>query len=227
MASVVAGATAAVGLIEFNWGGPPYDGGFAGDLMFFGGFLALGQAPFVAAILWCVFGEAGAGRGLRYAVALWTGVLWPVAGFVGWTLGSYLEVGISAPLYAATRSLAGVVPWTAIGVGQAGIVGIALAVAPRASTRGRGGRWTVVFAGVAAWTAASVLGGMCYEFWAALDVAARQNHLNDAIGRFLEGLGAAENVAYVVVPHVLFLPLLYGIPTGFALIVIRGVLLRC
>lgn len=100
-----------------------------------------------------------------------------------------------------------------------------MVVAPGARTRRRGGRWAPVFVGVAAWTAASVCGGLCYEFWAALDVAARQNRLNEVIGRSLEGLGMAENVAYVVVPRALFLPLLYGLPTGLALLAIRGVLL--
>lgn len=100
-------------MVELNWGGPPYDGGFAGEAVFFGGFLAVGQAPFVAAILWFLLGEAGASRGQRSVAPVVAGVLWPLAGFVFWTIGSYYEAGISAPLYSAARPLAGLLPWFA------------------------------------------------------------------------------------------------------------------
>lgn len=90
----------------------------------------------------------------------------------------------------------------------------------------RGGRRRAVLVGVGAWITATVFGGLCYEFWIALDVASRQNRLNDAIGRTLEGVGVAENVAHVVVPHALFLPVLYGVPTGLAILALRWILAR-
>lgn len=72
----------------------------------------------------------------------------------------------------------------------------------------------------------TVPGGLFYELWAALDVAAGANPVNEVIGDLLLGLGVAENIARVVVPHALFVPLLYGTPTGIAVVVIRRASLR-
>ena len=47
-------------------GGPPYDGGFLGDLALFGGFLALGQAPFVAVFVLATHGRAAERTGIGY-----------------------------------------------------------------------------------------------------------------------------------------------------------------
>lgn len=217
---VPAGALAGVGLIEFNWGGPPYDGGFMGDLVLFGGFLALGQAPFFAGFVWFLSRQAGNPRWQRYLVAAGLMIAWPLVGFVGWTLGSYIEVPLSTsiPLYSALRVLAGSVRWLVFGV----IEGVVLALAIVPAFR----RWGRAALGALAWIAASVVGGLLYEAWSATEIAARSNELNEAIGGFLEGFGVAENVAHVVVPHALFVPVLYGIPTGVAFVVIRRAVLR-
>lgn len=45
--------------------------------------------------------------------------------------------------------------------------------------------------------------------------------LADVTGATLEGAGVAENVAFEVVPNALFLPIVYGLPTGLALVTIR------
>lgn len=217
---VPAGALAGVGLIEFNWGGPPYDGGFMGDLVLFGGFLALGQLPFVTAFVWFLFRQAGIPRWQRYAVAAGLMITWPVVGFVGWTLGSYIEVPLSTsiPLYSDLRVLAGAVRWLVFGVAE-GVV-LALTIIPALRRWGRVALWAL------AWIAASVVGGLLYEAWSATEIAARSNALNEAIGGSLEGLGVAENVAHVVVPHALFVPVLYGIPTGVAFVAVRRAVLR-
>lgn len=76
---------------------------------------------------------------------------------------------------------------------------------------------TLVLYGVA-WVAATIVGGSFYEYWRSLDIAVRENHLNNSIGLSLTSAGLAENVAYVVVPNALFVPILYGTPTGLALV---------
>jgi hypothetical protein len=217
---VPAGALAGVGLIEFNWGGPPYDGGFMGDLVLFGGFLALGQLPFVAAFFWLLLRQAGDPRRQSYAVAAGLTIAWPLVGFVGWTLGSYIEVSLSTsiPLYSDLRVLAEAVRWLVVGVAE-GVV-LAVTIVPALRRYGRAAFWAL------AWIAASVVGGLLYEAWSATEIAARSNALNEAIGRSLEGFGVAENVAYVVVPHALFVPVLYGVPTGAAFVAIRRAVLR-
>ncbi len=80
-----------------------------GDLVLFGGFLALGQLPFVAAFVWFLFGQAGYSRWQRYAVVAGLMIAWPLAGFVGWTLGSYLDVSLSTvmPSHSVLRVLVG------------------------------------------------------------------------------------------------------------------------
>lgn len=217
---VPVGALAGIGLIEFNWGGPPYDGGFMGDLVFFGGFLALGQAPFFAVFVWFLFRRLGNPGWQRRAVAAGVTIAWPLVGFVGWTLGSSIEVLLSTsiPLYSDLRVLAGAVRWLVFGVAE-GVV-LALAIVP--ALRG----WGLARLFTLTWIVASVVGGLLYEAWSATEIAARSNELNEAIGGVLLGFGVAENVAYVVVPHALFVPLLYGIPTGFALVAIRRAMQR-
>ena len=209
--SVGAGALAGVGLIEFNWGGPPYDGGFAGELALFGGFLALGQAPFMAVFAW------SACRRVRGSVAVYVGALtsvaWTVVGLVGWTLGSFVEVSLETPLYSVKSLLAGVLPWAVVGALQAVVVAAVIA--------GAGNPRAALFAG-AVWAVASILGGFSYEYWTFLDVAAKQNRIKDVIGSYLESAGVAENVAFEVVPAALFLPLLYGAVTGLALAFVGG-----
>lgn len=206
---------------EFNWGGPPYDGGFMGDLVFFGGFLALGQAPFVAAFVWVMLREAQ--RSLRSNYTAGTvAVFWTLAGFVGWTFGS----AICVSLYSVPDVLAESVRWVALGAAQG--VFLAAALIPVASPPGNGeepqetsaseeesaGRGSATrrarsatFSRVfAAWVAASVVGGLLFESWRATEVAARTN--------VLENLGLAENVANIMIPYALAVPILYGIPTG-------------
>lgn len=217
---VPAGALAGVGLVEFNWGGPPYDGGFMGDLVLFGGFLAFGQVPFLAGFVWFLFRQAGNPRWQRHAVAAGLMIAWSLVGFVGWTLGSYIAVPLSTsiPLYSALRILTGAVRWLVFGVAE-GVV-LALAIVPALRGWGRAAPLAV------AWIVASVVGGLLYEAWSATEIAARSNEINEAIGGSLESLGVAENIAHVVVPHALFLPVLYGIPTGLAFVAIRRAVLR-
>lgn len=218
---IPAGALGGFGLVEFYWEYPEggYDGGFVGDLVFFGGFLALGQAPFIASFVWANARRSLAEhspwrRDIAGVVALLTVVAWPVAGFVGWTLGSFAEVPISTalPLYSALGVLAASVRWLVFGVAEGVILALVIFLAVRELRR-------AVFCAFA-WIVASVVGGLLYEAWAATEVAARSNDLNEAIGGFLQGIGVAENVAYVMVPHALFVPVLYGIPTGFVFLLV-------
>ena len=206
---VSAGTLAGIGLIEFNWGGPPYDGGFAGDLMLFGWFLALGQAPFVAGFFLALRMEGRFAGGIGAAVFL--AVLWAFFGLVGWTLGSYFEVWLQTPLYSGLRVLAGVLPWLCVAVLEAVVFVIALDRVPPGAR---------LVCGLV-WVAAVGTGGFLYEWWNFLDIAAMQNPIKDAIGAYLEGLGVAENLAFQVVPLALSLPLLYGVPTGLALLAIH------
>ncbi len=217
---VPVGALAGAGLIEFNWGGAPYDGGFMGDLVLFGSCLALGQAPFVAGFVWFLFRKVGSPRWQRCATVAGLMIVWPLVGFVGWTFGSYIEVPLSTsiPLYSALRVLAGAVRWLVFGVAEGAV--LALAIVPVILRWGRAALWAP------AWIAASVVGGLLYEAWSATEIAARSNGFNEAIGGSLEGLGVAENVAHVVVPHALFIPVLYGIPTGVVFVAIRRAVLR-
>ena len=225
--SAPVGALACIGLIEFNWGGPPYDGGFAGDLMLFGGFLALGQAPFVMFFVSSLSGSAvdTAWTGLVSAVS--SAVSWMIAGFVGWTMGSFLEVGLATPLYSGAGVLAGVLPWILVGAIEAVVLAAALAsvLSLRASDRpapsGRAGRSVTLVVSGLVWIVSSVIGGLLYEYWVSLDVAARQNPIKDAIGTYLEGVGIAENLAFEVVPGALAFAILYGIVTGLVLVAIH------
>ncbi len=127
---VPAGALAGVGLIEFNWGGPPYDGGFAGSLLLFGGFLALGQAPFFVAFvprLLCRGATSGDGGGMGGGLVTGTAVWWVFAGFLGWVVGSAVQVALpisyspfspSLPLWAFGTAL----PWLCMGIAQTPIL---------------------------------------------------------------------------------------------------------
>lgn len=215
---VPAGALAGVGLIEFNWGGPPYDGGFLGELVLFGGFLALGQAPLVALFVLMLHGRAvGWARDGNVAAGL--ALSWTLAGFVGWTLGSYFEIFFATPLYSNLRVLAGAASWLLVGVLEGGVLIVALASVEDRRSGSRGSTGALVICGVA-WILASTVGRLLYEIWYSFDVAARQNPIKDAVGAYLEDAGVAENVAFEVVPLALFVPILYGIPTGFALIAI-------
>lgn len=220
---VPAGTLAGVGLIEFNWGGPPYDGGFMGDLVLFGGFLAFGQAPFVA---WYFARGVGGGSSRRYAAAVAVAIAWPLAGFFGWTFGSFVEVSLSDifPLYSHSNVAARSVRWLVVGVAEGFILA---AVLPAPGSRRDAGRARVALLGLcAAWAGVSVFGGLLVESWAALEFAARSDEVNQIVGGFLEGSGVAENVARVVVPYALFVPLLYGIPSGWVFWAIRETVAR-
>ena len=228
---VHAGALAGWGLVEFYPEYPEggYDGGFMGDLVFFGGFLALGQAPFVAVFVWFCACAAGSRSWRGYTAAVAVAIAWPVAGFVGWTFGSFVEVSVSEPLplYSDLRVVVGSVRWLVVGVMEGFVLATAVGIFSASEPRGSAGRpWAVLLGLGAAWVAGSVIGGLLFEWWEALEVAARSNELNEAICGYLEGLGVAENVARVVVPYALFLPLLYGVPTGWVFSVLRGTVVR-
>ena len=179
----------------------------------FGGFLALGQAPFIFVFVSALVGRSRAG----YVAAVLSAVSWPLMGFVGWTFGSYFEVGLQTPLYSDMRMFVGILPWLMVGA-----LGGVVMVAALASV---GGLRAAGTSGVV-WVVASAVGGLFYEYWHSLDIAAKQNQIKGAIGTYLEGFGVAENVALEVVPVALFLPLLYGIPTGLALLGIRRLVRR-
>ena len=215
---VPAGTLAGVGLIEFNWGGLPYDVGFMGYLVLFGGFLAFGQAPFVAVFVWSLVRGVGAQSWRRYTAVVTVAVAWPMAGLFGWTFGSFVEVSLSDIfLYSHSSVAARSVRWLVVGVAEGFILA---AVLPAPSWRRDAGR--VALLGLcAAWAGVSVVGGLLVESWAALEFVVRSNEINQAIGEFLEDLGVAENVARVVFPYALFVPLLYGVPSGWVFPLIR------
>lgn len=215
-----AGALAAWGLVEFYAAYPAggYDGGFMGDLVFFGALLALGQAPFAAVFAWSLLGAAGVRPWRRRLGAAGAAVGWSVAGLVGWVLGSYVEVPLSGsvPLYSDLSILTGSVRWVVFALVQ-GVVFVGALSLGSGVPRDRAVLFGLAFL---PWVTTSAVGGLLYEWWASLDVAARSNGVNRAIGGALTDAGVAENVAYVLVPHAIFVPLLYGVPTGLAFFVI-------
>lgn len=228
LACVPAGALAGAGFVEFNWGGPPYDGGFMGDLVLFGGSLALGQAPFVFFFVLRLCRGTERRPWTGYVVAVCSALLWTLMGFVGWTVGSYYEVGFETTLYSSLGVLAGIFPWLSLGALEGIVLMVILAAAWRlrrdvsgSRVRSRGFAGTLVVSGVA-WALASSIGGLFYEYWASFDVAARQNRIKDAIGALLEGAGVAENVAFEVVTSALVIPIVYAVPTGLVFVVIRA-----
>ncbi len=80
---------------------------------------------------------------------------------------------------------------------------------------------------VAAWIVASLVGGLMFEGWVVLDVvAAGEKGIVETIGGYLENHGVAENVARLVVPYALSVPVLYGLPTGAVFVGIIGGLFR-
>ena len=218
---VPAGALAAWGLVEFYAEYPSggYDGGFMGDLVLFGAMLALGQALFVAFFVWGLPGSAGVRPWRRRLAVAGATIGWSVAGLIGWTMGSFVEVSISesAPLYSPVSVLAGTVRWLVFAAVQGVVLAGAVALAPDAS----GGRAGLFGKAFSLWAATSAVGGLLYEWWASLEVAARSNGVDQAIDEHLTNVGVAGNVAHVLVPHAIFLPILYGVPTGQAFFVLH------
>lgn len=223
---VPAGALAAWGLVEFyaEYPGGGYDGGFMGDLVLFGALLAFGQAPFVAFFVWTLSGAARDLRRGRGLAAAGVAIGWCLAGIFGWTLGSYVEVSVSesVPLYSPVSVLAGSVRWLIFAAVQGVVLAGAGSLAPGAF-RGRAALFGKAYF---LWVATSAVGGLLYEWWESLELAARSNGVNQAIGGTLTGEGVAENVAYVMVPHAIFVPILYGVPTGLAFFILRAATLR-
>ncbi len=194
------------------------------DLVLFGGFLALGQTPFVFFFVLKVCGGVEGRSRSGYVVAVWSAFSWALAGFVGWTAGSYYEAGFETPLYSNLGGLAGVLPWLFVGVLEGVVLVVDLAAAGGLRNGGRsrlrGSAGTLVASGVS-WALVSSIGGLFHEYWASFDIAARQNWIKDAIGAFLREAGVAENVAFEVVPSALVIPVLYAVPTGLILAAIR------
>ncbi len=213
---VPAGALAAWGLVEFypEYPAGGYDGGFMGDLVLFGALLALGQAPLVAFFVWKLLGAAGVRPWRKGFAAAGVAICWSVAGVVGWAVGSYVEVSVSGsvPLYSALSVLAGAVRWLVFAVFQGVVLAGAVSLVPGALRD----RAALSGTGFSLWVATGAVGGLLYEWWESLDLAARSNGVNQAIGGALTGAGVAENVAHVLVPHAIFVPILYGVPTGLA-----------
>ena len=226
---VPAGALAGVGLIEFNWGGPPYDGGFAGYLLLFGGFLAVGQAPFFVAFvprLLCR-GDAsrdggGSGDGLLAGPVAGAAVWWIFAGFLGWAVGSMVKVGLpisyspfspSLPLWAFSTAL----PWLCVGIAQAPILASVDGGSGRAGTGVGNARAVASLVRGVCWALASAVGGVLVETWMHFQIAAGGGSLTLGMVDSLRGLGVAENVAQGVIPYALSIPVAYGAPTGVVL----------
>lgn len=113
-----AGALGGVGLIESNWGGPPYDGGFLGYLFLFGGFLAAGQLPFVIPFFTRLSPLAGLGPALG----------WVPVGFLGWGAGSVLRTLALPTAYSPTDPSLPL--WLLVGMGQAALLLAVVAGAP-------------------------------------------------------------------------------------------------
>ena len=225
---IPAGAVAGIGLVEFNWGGPPYDGGFLGHLILFGGFLAFVQSPFVAAFVCSVSGEEDESR--WGAAALSRMAAWTSMGLFGWLLGSLTSTLSPMPVavsygYVVNESL----PWMGAGIFEALVLVGMLAPAP--SPRGRWLLLARLLGAYAAWVAASALGGILVEWFVAHEVAdGLQGHARPTITEVwssrLEGFGVAENVARVIIPYALVITALYGPPTGLALLVARRIVGR-
>ena len=214
-----------MGLIEFNWGGPPYDGGFAGSLLLFGGFLALGQAPFFVAFvlrLLCrrdmLRDDGGPGGGLAAGAAVW----WIFAGFLGWAVGSIVQVGLpisyspfgsSLLLWAFGTAL----PWLCVGIAQIPILGSVNRGSGRAGTGVGDVRAVSSLVLGVCWALASAAGGVLVEAWMHFQIATGGGSLMLRMAESLQGFGVAENVAQGVVPYALSIPVAYGIPTGAVL----------
>lgn len=192
--------------------------------MLFGALLALGQAPFVAVFAWSLPGAAGVRPWRKRLGVAGVAITWSVAGLVGWVLGSFAEVPLSGsvPLYSDLSILTGSVRWVVFALVQGVVLAGALSLASGA-LRSRAVLFGLAFL---AWVMTSAVGGLLYEWWASLDVAARSNGVNQAIGGALTGAGVAENVAYVLAPHAIFVPILYGVPTGLVFFVVWRVGIR-
>jgi branched-subunit amino acid transport protein len=228
---VPAGALAGVGLIEFNWGGPPYDGGFAGYLVLFGAFLSLGQAPFVFAFARHVLARASVPSG-RYGLAplLAAAVGWAVAGLLGWTFGSALSILVPVSM-ASTTDLSSAyfvsrtIPWLGMGLLQALVLSAVLSPALRAGAASRRARVPGVLAVCAVWAVTSAVGGLLVEgvvAWQTVrSFVGDRRSIAEALSGSLQGVGVAENVAGAVIPSSLVVPALYGPPTGLALLAVR------
>ena len=121
-----------------------------------------------------------------------------------------VSVSESVPLYSAAHVLAGSLRWLVFAVAQGAVISGVAALVPGALR----GRAALAGTSFLLWVTTSTLGGLLYEWWESLDLAARSNAVNQAIGGALTDLGVAENVAYVLVPHAIFVPLLYGVMTG-------------
>lgn len=219
---VLAGALAGVGLIEFNWAGPPYDGGFLGHLVLFGGFLSAGQLPFVVFFL-CRNLAVGAGRSLT-RLLVGVSALWVFLGFAGWILGSIVKVALPIayspfePSFLLWVFWTGL-PWFCVGVVQALLVALALTRRWRIVGDGAGGYRAsrVVLVGVL-WSLACAVGGALVETWMYFQItAAVDGSLLLTVGGYLREAGVAENVAEFVLAYAFSVPVLYGIPTGLIL----------
>lgn len=140
MVCLPAGALAGLALIEFNLGGGPYDGGFLGYLVLFGGFLALGQSPFLfyfSRALQQHYSDSSPEADTTLGAALG----WVLTGFAGWTIGSVVSIGwpgVSAGIepsvaYLSSRAL----PWLVMGLLQGGVHRLFNSFTSASSTAGR------------------------------------------------------------------------------------------
>jgi len=202
-----------------------------GDLVLFGAFLSLGQAPFVFAFARHVLARASVPSG-RYGLAplLAAAVGWAVAGLLGWTFGSALSILVPVPM-ASTSDLSSAyfvsrtIPWLGMGLLQALVLSAALSPALGSGVARGQARVSRTIAVCAIWVATSGVGGLSIEWFAAWQTALSAGEGGRTVTwvliESLQGLGVAENVAGTVIPSSLVVPALYGPPTGLALLAVR------
>lgn len=224
MVCLPAGALAGLALIEFNLGGGPYDGGFLGYLVLFGGFLALGQSPFLfyfSRALQQHYSDSSPEADTTLGAALG----WVLTGFAGWTIGSVVSIGwpgVSAGIepsvaYLSSRAL----PWLVMGLLQGGVFAMSI------SGAFHGRAFALLFWSYGVWSAVTVLGGLLLEGFIALLTPQQpgglelQEPYSSTVGNYFREIGVAENLANIVLPCSLLVALLYGLPTGIALVAIR------
>lgn len=234
---VPAGAVAGAGVIEFHWEATRNgDGGFMGDLVFFGSLLALGQASFVGVFAWSLMRSAGKPVWQRYALAVAVAVAWAVAGVLGWILGSAASVFLPIRYSPVEPSLIWILGqslrWMVYGIVESIVLMIAAMVAVSGSLRNSAGdavrsRWPVraaLFGLCALWAPVSAIGGFLFELVVAESAVGASRFGGGpyyALVGSLESIGVAGNVAGTVIPYALLIPVLYGIPTGLVFVAIR------
>ena len=167
---------------------------FLGELILFGGLLALGQVGFVAS---------------RFREPLFSTILWFLLSFFGWIGGSTMAfVGLRIISYNPAEPSALQVfflslPWVFLGLGQA----VALATFS-------GLRWAVLSTFLLTWFIVASVGGMLITA-AGLPTIFQLDVLGYAQGELTDWLGYAARYAVLIA-------VAYGVPTGLVLALFAG-----